>query len=185
MGKKITIDSATLMNKGLEIIEAHYLFGIDENKIDVVIHPQSIIHSMVEFIDGSIISQMSKPDMRLPIEYALFYPQRKLMSVANLDFSSFQFLEFEPPDEHKFKSLNLARQALKRGGTAPAIFNAANEIAAQAFLDEQIRFDEIFSLVDHVCQNTDIADSNSIEAIISADTIGRTMAQHYVQKKRI
>ncbi len=185
MGKKITIDSATLMNKGLEIIEAHYLFGIPEKNIDVVIHPQSIIHSMVEYIDGSIISQMSKPDMRLPIEFALFYPNRKPISVANLDFSAFQFLEFEPPDEHKFKSLNIARQALKRGGTAPAIYNAANEIAAQAFLDERIRFDEIFSLVDHVCQSTEIVESDSIEAIISADMIGRTNAQQFINKERI
>jgi 1-deoxy-D-xylulose-5-phosphate reductoisomerase len=144
MGQKITIDSATLMNKGLEVIEAHWLFNIAPDKIDVLIHPSSIVHSMVEFVDGSIKAQLGVPDMRLPIQYALSYPARwKNSQLSKYNLSQHFKLEFFPPDHDKFRTLDLAYTALKTGGTAPAILNAANEVAVQAFLDEKIRFHQI------------------------------------------
>ena len=176
MGKKITIDSATLMNKALEVIEAVYLFGLPPDKIEVVIHPQSVIHSMVEFIDGSIIAQLSRPDMRLPIQYALFYPERRELNAADLTFDGKFALDFEPPDENRFPSLRLARLALEMGQAAPAVFNAANEVAVEAFLNRRIGFREIFEVVEHTLKNTHIEDSGSIEAIIKADKSGRETA---------
>jgi 1-deoxy-D-xylulose-5-phosphate reductoisomerase len=180
MGKKITIDSATLMNKGLEIIEAVYLFGLSPGKIEVVIHPQSIIHSMVEFVDGSIIAQLSRPDMRLPIQYALFYPERRELNVADLAFDKKIAMDFEPPDENRFPSLRLARLALETGKTAPTVFNAANEVAVEAFLNERIGFGQIFQVVEHALKNTYIEDSGSIETIIKADKSGREAAFEYI-----
>lgn len=185
MGRKITIDSATLMNKGLEIIEAVYLFGMPAEKVDVVIHPQSIIHSMVEYIDGSTIAQMSKPDMRLPIEYALFYPERRNLSVANIDYNHGLTLDFEPPDEAKFRSLNLARQALKVGGTAPAVFNAANEAAVDAFLSRRILFPDIFNAVENALISISFASGDSIESITQADNDSRDSVRHFVQARSI
>ncbi len=180
MGKKITIDSATLMNKGLEIIEAVYLFGLPADKIKVVIHPQSIIHSMVEFEDGSIIAQLSRPDMRLPIQYALFYPERRELNAADLTFDEKFSLDFEPPGEDRFPSLRLARLALEIGKTAPTVFNAANEMAVEAFLKHRIGFREIFEVVEHTLKNTYIEDSGSIETIVKADKSGRETALEYL-----
>src|SRR5574341_348252 len=152
MGRKITIDSATLMNKGLEVIEAHWLFATPVDRIRVLIHPQSIIHSMVEFVDGSIKAQMGVPDMRLPIQYALTYPDRLPNQFPRLDFASWQQLTFQEPDLEKFVCLRLAYAALREGGTAPAVLNAANEEAVNAFLRDAIRFDQIASVVDHALQ---------------------------------
>ncbi|MCI0512770.1 1-deoxy-D-xylulose-5-phosphate reductoisomerase, partial [candidate division KSB1 bacterium] len=144
MGRKITIDSATLMNKGLEVIEAHWLFHMPPDKIAVVIHPSSIVHSMIEFVDGSIKAQLGVPDMKIPIQYALSYPDRwSNGALPHLDLSQGLVLEFHPPDLNKFRTLGLAFEALRLGGTAPAVLNAANEVAVQLFIDEKIRFDEI------------------------------------------
>jgi 1-deoxy-D-xylulose-5-phosphate reductoisomerase len=148
MGNKITIDSATLMNKGLEVIEAHWLFGLPIERIDVVIHPQSIIHSMVEFVDGSIKAQLGMPDMKLPIQYALTYPERCLMNGSRVDFPKLQSMTFFEPDRNKFRCLQLAYDAMALGGTAPAIMNAANEIAVQAFLEKKIPFHRIPELIE-------------------------------------
>ena len=148
MGNKITIDSATLMNKGLEVIEARWLFGLPAERIDVVIHPQSIIHSMVEFVDGSIKAQLGVPDMKLPIQYALTYPERCPMNGIRVDFPKLQSMTFFTPDRNKFLCLQLAYDALALGGTAPAIMNAANEVAVQAFLEKKISFDRIPELIE-------------------------------------
>ncbi len=185
MGKKITIDSATLMNKGLEIIEAVNLFDLPPGKVDVVIHPQSIVHSMVEFCDGSVVAQMSRPDMRLPIECALFYPERRRMEIADLDFGKAVSLEFEPPGEIKFPSLRLARQALAKAGTAPAVFNAANEIAVQAFLEYRINFTDIFRAVDFALAKADISSMGSFESIVASDKMGRELAMQFVRSRSV
>lgn len=180
MGRKITIDSATLMNKALEVIEAVYLFGLPADRIEVVIHPQSVIHSMVEFVDGSIIAQLSRPDMRLPIQYALFYPERRELNTADLKFEEELRLSFEPPDENRFPSLRLARLALEMGKTAPTVLNAANEVAVEAFLSHRIGFQKIFEVVEHTLENTYIETSVSIESIIKADKSGREIAFEYL-----
>lgn len=147
MGNKITIDSATMMNKGLEVIEAHWLFGLPKNKIDVVIHPQSIVHSMVKFVDGNIKAQLSLPDMKLPIQYALTYPERLPSNFVNTHFPTLGKLTFFEPDFDKFKCLKLAFEALEQGGTSPCILNAANEIAVEKFLSNQISFNQIPELI--------------------------------------
>jgi 1-deoxy-D-xylulose-5-phosphate reductoisomerase len=185
MGKKITIDSATLMNKGLEIIEAVFLFGLTEDKIEVVIHPQSIIHSMVEFVDGSTVAQLSRPDMRLPIEYAIFYPERRILSVGGMDFSSSFSLEFEPSDEVKFRSLKLARQAAREGGTAPAIFNGANEAAVDAFLSHRISFPNIFEAVERALEDVPAKGGDCIESITLADKESRGAVAEFVKGKSV
>lgn len=176
MGNKITIDSATLMNKGLEVIEAHWLFGLAAEKIHVVVHPQSIIHSMVEFADGSTKAQMGFPDMKLPIQYALMYPDRPAAPHRRMDFTIVQQMTFEEPDYEKFRCLALAFKALEMGGTAPAVLNAANEIAVQKFLDEEIPFSSIPALIegalnDHVPQHAATFDDL---ARIDAETRRRT-----------
>jgi 1-deoxy-D-xylulose-5-phosphate reductoisomerase len=147
MGNKITIDSATLMNKGLEVIEAFWLFGLPAEKIDVIIHPQSIIHSMVEFVDGSVKAQLGIPDMRIPIQYALMYPERPASSFRRIDFGDLRPMTFFRPDMEKFPCLSLAFQALKTGGTAPVVLNAANEVAVELFLDGQIPFSSIPTII--------------------------------------
>jgi 1-deoxy-D-xylulose-5-phosphate reductoisomerase len=174
MGKKVTIDSATLMNKGLEVIEAHWLFNIPIDDISVLIHPQSIIHSMVEFIDGSVKAQLSYPDMRLPIQYALSYPDR----VANpdlpgLDFSKIDHLTFEPPDSSRFPCLRLAVEAGKRGGTCPTVLCAADEVAVEMFLSEIIRFTDIANVVERVLEQHEKIDNPSLEEIMTADARAR------------
>ncbi len=148
MGNKITIDSATLMNKGLEVIEARWLFGLPTDRIDIVIHPQSIIHSMVEFVDGSIKAQLGMPDMKLPIQYALTYPERCPMNGSRVDFPKLHSMTFFAPDRKKFPCLQLAYDAMALGGTAPAIMNAANEVAVQAFLEKKISFQRIPELIE-------------------------------------
>ena len=180
MGGKITIDSATMMNKGLEVIEAVYLFNLPPGKIDVVIHPQSIVHSMVEFVDGSVIAQLSKPDMCLPIQYALFYPQRREMDRADLDFEKRFSLDFESPDNEKFPSINLARESLNRGGNAPVVFNAANEMAVDAFLNREIKFTDIFQIVEKTLNKSKFAHVDNIDAIMEADKNGRKTAEEII-----
>ena len=176
MGAKITIDSATLMNKGLEVIEAHWLFGVAPDRIDVVIHPQSIVHSMVEFNDGSILAQLGNPDMRLPIQYALTYPERRSSLIPGMDFSIARSLEFEPPDDARFPALRLARQALEAGGTAPAVFNAANEVAVARFLSRAIPFPGIWQTVEAVLARHASVPHPSLETILAADAWAREMA---------
>jgi len=183
MGKKITVDSATLMNKGLELIEAVYMFGVKPDQIEIVIHPQSIVHSMVEFVDGSVIAQMSKPDMRLPIQYALFYPERRDLDIADLPFDNPVSLQFESPDQDKFPSLRMARQALAAGGTAPAAFNAADEVAVAAFLEKRIKFVDIFAVVDHVLNKFANLPADNIESIVEADKNSRAIASEFIAAK--
>lgn len=180
MGPKITIDSATLMNKGLEVIEAHWLFDAPADKIEVVVHPQSVIHSMVEYIDGSILAQMGNPDMRTPIAYALGYPNRLASGVGSLDLIKVGRLDFEPADTVRFPCLALAFDALKRGGTAPAILNAANEIAVAAFLNEQITFMQIPQLISQVLSQSTIGEVEQLADVISADEQARALATEWV-----
>ncbi len=150
MGAKISVDSATMMNKGLELIEARYLFGLPSNRIDVLIHPQSVVHSLVEFVDGSVLAQLGTPDMRIPIAYALAWPERMETPVARLDLAAIARLEFEAPDLSRFPALGLAREALEAGGAAPVVLNAANEVAVAAFLAGRLRFPEIAEFVERM-----------------------------------
>jgi len=173
MGKKITIDSATLMNKGLEVIEAHWLFNLPAEKIDILIHPQSIIHSMVEFSDGSIKAQMSMPDMKLPIQYALTYPHRYPAKFQRINFADLGKLTFFQPDKNKFECLNLAYRVLKEGKTAPAILNAANESAVELFLAEKISFDQIPRIINYALDKVPIINHLNLENIIETDITTR------------
>jgi len=177
MGRKITVDSATLMNKGLEAIEAHYLFGVPLNKIQIVIHRQSIIHSAVEFEDGSILAQMSHPDMCLPIQYALTYPQRKPCPIPRLDFAQMSRLDFAEPDFRKFPCLELALSAGREGGTAPAALSAANEIAVGAFLSEKIKFTDIPRIVEKVLSKHRNIKHPDLEDILQMDAWARKEAR--------
>jgi 1-deoxy-D-xylulose-5-phosphate reductoisomerase len=176
MGRKITIDSATLFNKGLEMIEARWLFGIGMEKIDVVVHPQSIVHSMVEFVDGSVLAQLSRTDMVFPIQYALTWPERVDGGLEKLDFAKLAKLDFEAPRDDVFPALGLARRAGLEGGTLPAVFNAANEVAVEAFVSRQIRFPGIWGMVGKVMAEHDIAPADSLEAVIRADAWARDKA---------
>lgn len=180
MGAKITIDSATMMNKGLEVIEAKWLFDVEVEKIDVHIHPQSIVHSMVEYIDGSVIAQLGIPDMRIPIAYALAYPERLGLDLPPLDFFSVQTLTFQEPDLGLFPCLDLAFAACKAGGTMPAVLNATNEVAVQAFLDHRIPFLEIPRLVDKVMEEHALDTAAELEAILAADAWARTRAEEII-----
>ncbi|MGB6222749.1 1-deoxy-D-xylulose-5-phosphate reductoisomerase [Haloferula sp.] len=173
MGRKITIDSATLFNKGLEMIEARWLFGIGMDRIDVVVHPQSIVHSMVEFIDGSVLAQLSRTDMCFPIQYALTWPDRVRGGLEPLDFSQLSRLEFEEPRGEVFPALDLARRAGLEGGTLPAVFNAANEVAVDAFLERKIGFTEIWSLVGEVMESHEVASAGELKGLIEADDWAR------------
>jgi 1-deoxy-D-xylulose-5-phosphate reductoisomerase len=181
MGPKITIDSATLFNKGLEMIEAHWLFGVEMKRIEVVIHPQSIVHSMVEFTDGSTIAQLSYSDMCFPIQYAVTWPDRVPNTLPPLDFSKLSKLEFFPPRYDDFPALNLARRAGEIGATLPAVMNAANEVAVAAFLDRQLHFPQIWQVVGQVMnQHTSIAHPD-LDAILQADQWARLQARDYVE----
>ena len=173
MGTKITIDSATLMNKGLEVIEAHWLFGLPAERIQVVIHPQSIIHSMVEFVDGSIKAQLGLPDMKLPIQYALSYPERWPMNGARVDFPALRAMTFFEPDRTKFRCLDLAYDALSLGGTAPAILNAANEMAVGAFLQRRISFEKIPIVIERALSLHKTRPCPDLQDIIEADREAR------------
>ncbi|WP_343568059.1 1-deoxy-D-xylulose-5-phosphate reductoisomerase [Acinetobacter sp.] len=180
MGQKISVDSATLMNKGLELIEACHLFSISEHFVTVVVHPQSIIHSMVQYVDGSTLAQMGNPDMCTPIAHALAWPERLQTSVPALDLFEYSQLNFQAPDTQKFPALNLARQAMRAGGLAPTILNAANEIAVEAFLKERIGFTHIPQVVEHTLQDLDNAAAESIECILDKDKVARSIAQKYI-----
>ncbi|ENU41537.1 1-deoxy-D-xylulose-5-phosphate reductoisomerase [Acinetobacter seifertii] len=180
MGQKISVDSATLMNKGLELIEACHLFSISEHFVTVVVHPQSIIHSMVQYVDGSTLAQMGNPDMCTPIAHALAWPERLQTSVPALDLFEYSQLNFQDPDTQKFPALNLARQAMRAGGLAPTILNAANEIAVEAFLKERIGFTHIPQVVEHTLQDLENAAAESIECILDKDKMARSVAQQYI-----
>lgn len=183
MGPKITIDSATLMNKGLEVIEAHWLFNAAPSEIEVVVHPQSIIHSMVEYHDGSVLAQLGNPDMRTPIAYGLSYPDRITSGVASLDFLKLAKLEFDAPDMVRFPCLRLAYDALNYGGTAPAILNAANEVAVQAFLDDQISFLGIPQLIETVLSQSTFSAVESIAQLVAVDQQARKLASQIVSRQ--
>lgn len=180
MGPKITIDSATLANKGLEVIEAVVLFSVPVEKVKVVIHPQSVIHSMVEFVDSTVIAQLSRPDMKLPITYALFWPERVSSEFGMLDFEGLENLTFEKPDLDKFRALKLAYDVAGTGGTAPAIFNAANEIAVNAFLKSTVRFTEITDIIEKVVEKLDIVSDPTLDDILNADRLARKVAEEMV-----
>jgi 1-deoxy-D-xylulose-5-phosphate reductoisomerase len=169
MGKKITIDSATMMNKGLEIIEAHWLFSLPASRIDVLIHPQSIIHSMVEFIDGSVKAQLGIPDMKIPIQFALTYPERARSTYERVNFAKLGTMTFFEPDTEKFECLGLAYRALTEGGTAPAVLNAANEIAVELFLEGRIGFDQIPLLISAALDRHPVRPLSGLDAIVEAD----------------
>jgi 1-deoxy-D-xylulose-5-phosphate reductoisomerase len=176
MGRKISVDSATLMNKGLEVIEATLLFELPETRVDVVVHPQSVVHSMVEYADGSLLAQLGAPDMRTPIAQALAWPERVESGVQSLDLAQIGKLEFEPPDHARFPSLGLARTAARAGGTAPAMLNAANEVAVQAFLDRRLNFTGIAAVIDKVLQRLDSSPASSLGDVLDADAAARRMA---------
>jgi 1-deoxy-D-xylulose-5-phosphate reductoisomerase len=176
MGKKISVDSATMMNKGLEVIEAHWLFNAPVDTIQVIVHPQSVIHSMVQYVDGSVIAQMGNPDMRTPIAYALAYPERMTSGVEPLDLFKVATLSFAPPDFVRFPCLGLAYQALRAGGTAPAILNAANEIAVEAFLNGKILFLSIPRLIEEVLSALPIAPVKTLTDVLDADAAARQVA---------
>jgi 1-deoxy-D-xylulose-5-phosphate reductoisomerase len=180
MGRKISVDSASMMNKGLEVIEAHWLFNAPAEAIQVVVHPQSIIHSMVQYVDGSVLAQMGNPDMRTPIAHALAYPERMISGVEPLDLFKVATLDFEAPDFERFPCLALAFQALRAGGTAPAVLNAANEIAVEAFLNRKISFLAIPRLIDAVLGRLPVRPVKAIADVLSADTEARLAAQEWV-----
>jgi len=169
MGAKVTIDSATLMNKGLEMIEAKWLFGLNTSQIEVIIHPQSIVHSMVQFIDGSIKAQLGPPDMRMPIQYALAYPQRLSNDFPKLDFANLSRLEFEQPDTQTFRNLALAMQAMAEGGNKPCILNAANEIVVEAFLEDRVSFLEMPELIEKTLSKISFIATPGLEDYIATD----------------
>ncbi|HEX8265511.1 MAG TPA: 1-deoxy-D-xylulose-5-phosphate reductoisomerase [Pyrinomonadaceae bacterium] len=183
MGVKNTIDSATLMNKGLEVIEAERLFGFGADEISVVVHPQSIVHSMIEMVDGSIIAQMGVTDMRHAIQYALTFPERKACQLEPLNFSKLSQLTFEEPDTERFPCLNLAYRALKTGGTLPAAMNAANEIAVQAFLDGKIRLSEIARIIEAVMNRHETKAVENLEIILAVDRESRMRAEQEIEKQ--
>jgi 1-deoxy-D-xylulose-5-phosphate reductoisomerase len=176
MGPKITVDSSTLMNKGLEVIEAHELFGVSFEDIDVVVHPQSVVHSMVEFADGAVIAQLSLPDMRLPIAYALGFPARSDIAFGAIDWTQLSRLDFEAPDRSTFRCLDLAYQAGRVGGTAPAWLSAANEIAVGAFLEGQISWSKIAGVIEQTMQHHDGVLPTTVEDILNADESARRFA---------
>ena len=181
MGAKISVDSATMMNKGLELIEAHHLFGLAETEIEILVHPQSVIHSMVAYVDGSVLAQLGQPDMRTPIAYALAWPERMAAPVARLDLAAIGELTFEPPDPIRFPALELAREALKAGGSAPTILNAANEIAVAGFLRGQTDFLSIAAIVRTVLETLPANGLSSLEDVEAVDREARKLALKYTE----
>ncbi len=181
MGRKISVDSATMMNKGLEVIEAHHLFGLPAEQIKVLIHPQSVVHSMVRYIDGSVIAQLGQPDMKTPIAYGLGWPLRIDAGVKELDFTSAHDLSFEPVDLNRFPCLSLSYDALSSGGLAPTVLNAANEIAVDSFLNNRIQFTQIAELVERVLNKTQVNGAMSLESILEADGLARQNAKAMVE----
>ncbi|MES9817141.1 MAG: 1-deoxy-D-xylulose-5-phosphate reductoisomerase [Candidatus Thiodiazotropha sp.] len=185
MGRKISVDSATMMNKGLEVIEAHWLFGADAEEIQVVLHPQSIIHSMVEYVDGSVLAQLGNPDMRTPIAHALAWPQRIESGVDSLDLFQVARLDFNQPDLQRYPCLKLAYQAIQAGGTASVILNAANEVAVEAFLTERLGFTDIASVVDETLQQMPVENAEDLGALLDIDRQGRAIAEQVVHNRVI
>ena len=184
MGRKISIDSATLMNKGLEVIEARWLFDIPAERIQVVVHPQSIVHSLVEYVDGSVVAQLGIPDMRIPIAYALSYPERLNLGLSPLSLSACGSLNFEKPDYERFPALGLAFAALEEGGVKPAVLNAANEIAVAAFLDNEISFTDIAKVVEAVLARFSAGNDLDLEEILAADQRARELARKKIEAMR-
>ena len=182
MGQKISVDSATMMNKGLEVIEAHWLFDAPPEKIRVVIHPQSVIHSMVAYVDGSVIAQLGNPDMRTPIAHAMGYPERIESGVPDLDMFKVGHLDFEEPDIQKFPCLELAYQALAAGGNMPAILNAANEVAVESFLNKRMAFTAIPAMIKHVMQTVTQEEITTLDDVLIADELARNKARGWLTK---
>jgi len=180
MGRKISVDSASMVNKGLELIEACWLFDARPDQIEVVIHPQSVIHSMVDYMDGSVLAQLGNPDMRTPIAHALAWPMRIDSGVAPLDLFSIARLDFQAPDEQRFPCLRLARQAAEAGNSAPAMLNAANEVAVAAFLDRRIRYPEIASMIDEVLNLEPVVALHDLEAVFEVDSKARVLAERWL-----
>jgi len=183
MGAKISIDSATMMNKGLELIEAHHLFAMPEERISVLVHPQSVIHSLVRYRDGSMLAQLGQPDMRTPIAYTLAWPERMDVPVERLDLAALARLEFAAPDTVRFPALKLAREALRAGGTAPTVLNAANEVAVAAFLAGRIGFLDIANLVDHIVAELSHYAVDSLDMVLAADIEARARAGEFIDGK--
>ena len=183
MGEKITIDSASLMNKGFEAIEAHWLFGLPSSKIEVIIHPQSIIHSLVQFEDGSIKAQMGLPDMKLPIQYALGYPQRLKNNYPRFSFTDYPNLDFKQPDPKKFRNLALAFEALDKGGNMPCILNAANEVVVDAFLNHKISFLKMSEVIEMTLQRCDFIDKPNMEDLIGTNELARELTRLLIEKE--
>ncbi len=182
MGQKITIDSATLVNKGLEVIEAHWLYDVPYDAIEVVVHPESIVHSMAGFADGAVMAQLGPADMRLPIQYALTYPQRQASAFERLDFAKIAALSFEKPDTETFRGLALAYEAGRAGGTLPCVMNAANEVAVAAFLAERIRFLDIYVIIEHTMEKCSVQKAPSLDDLFAADAEARRVAQGFLQE---
>jgi 1-deoxy-D-xylulose-5-phosphate reductoisomerase len=182
MGAKISVDSATMINKGLELIEARYLFGLPSERIRILIHPQSVVHSMVAFVDGSVLAQLGMPDMRIPIAYALAWPARIETPAPRLDLASIARLDFEEPDVDRFPALRLARAALEAGGAAPIVLNAANEVAVARFLAGHLRFPDIVTVVDETLQRSDLAVPRSVEDVLEIDSSTRVLASALLQE---
>ena len=179
MGAKITIDSASMMNKGLEVIEAKWLFDLNADQIEIVVHPQSIIHSIVQFTDGSMKAQLGLPDMKLPIQYALTYPHRLKNSFPRFDFLDYPSLTFEKPDFSAFRNLQLAYDSLEKGGNSPAILNAANEVAVARFLKDEIQFHQLPDVVEHALKNVEYEKSTTLDALVASDLEARKIAAEY------
>jgi len=184
MGKKISVDSATMMNKGLELIEACWLFNTDSDKVQIVLHPQSIIHSMVEYVDGSVLAQLGQPDMRTPIAHALAWPERIESGVNSLDLINMGHLDFTEPDMQRYPCLALAKEAMRQGGTATTILNAANEIAVQAFLDNELSFIEIAKTVEYALEQITVEVAASIEKVVKVDEQARVVALDYIRSQQ-
>jgi 1-deoxy-D-xylulose-5-phosphate reductoisomerase len=182
MGRKISVDSASMMNKGLELIEACWLFDARPSQVEVVVHPQSVIHSLVDYVDGSVLAQLGNPDMRTPIANALAWPERIDSGVAPLDLFAIARLDFQAPDEQRFPCLRLARQAAEAGNSAPAMLNAANEVAVSAFLERRIRYPEIASIIDEVLTRESVVAVNELDAVFAADARARVLAQQWLQR---
>lgn len=185
MGRKISVDSATMMNKGLEVIEACWLFGTEPERIQVVVHPQSIIHSMVEYVDGSVLAQLGNPDMRTPIAHALAWPRRMASGVGRLDLFQIGRLDFQVPDFARFPCLRLAFEALTRGGTAPAVLNAANEVAVEAFLQGRIRFTDIACVIEQTLERVAVKEATSLQTVLESDRQGREAAWERIHGLRL
>ncbi len=182
MGQKVTVDSASLMNKGLELIEAKWLFDLNVDQLEAVVHPQSIVHGLVEFVDGSTIAQLTPPSMLFPIQYALTQPSREEMPLKTVDWSVQQTLDFKPIDSNRYPSIQLAKDVIALSGTSGAVLNAANEVAVQAFLEHKIKFYQIFAIVEHVLNNVPIEQCDSLQTVIAADSLAREHALLAISK---